>query len=105
MAKGEKGLAEEKKLEVASLKIFLQPVNKKLSEIENALHDDLIKLPNLPHISVPPGKTPEENEIVRGGGEKPTLLKVLCPIGILQKNMILLILKWVIKLPERISFL
>jgi len=73
MAKGEKGLAEEKKLEVAGLKSFLQPVNEKLTEIETKLQDSLIKLPNLPHTSVPEGKTPEENEIVREGGEKPTL--------------------------------
>jgi seryl-tRNA synthetase len=79
MAKGEKGLAEEKKLEVASLKSFLQPVNDQLSEVENALHDDLIKLPNLPHASVPQGKTPEENEIVREGGQKPSLSKNALP--------------------------
>ena len=73
MAKGEKGLAEERKLEVASLKSFLEPVNEKLSEVEKNLQDDLIKLPNLPHSSVPEGKTPEENEIVREGGQKPML--------------------------------
>src|SRR6185437_1129968 len=64
MATGEKRLAEEKKLEVASLKSFLQPVSEKLSEIEKNLNDSLVKLPNLPHSSVPEGKTPEENEIV-----------------------------------------
>ena len=79
MAKGEKRLAEEKKLEVASLKSFLQPVNDQLIEIEKSLHDYLIKLPNLPHASVPQGKTPEENEIVRGGGDKPILPKNALP--------------------------
>jgi len=73
MAKGETRLAEEKKLEVASLKGFLQPVGEKLSEIEKDLNDSLVKLPNLPHGSVPVGKTPEENEIVKEGGQKPTL--------------------------------
>ena len=75
MAKGEKQLAEEKKLEVASMKSFLQPVSEQLNVVEKSLHDDLIKLPNLPHTSVPEGKTPEENEIVREGGEKPALPK------------------------------
>jgi len=79
MAKGEKRLAEEKKLEVASLKSFLQPVSEKLIEVENDLHDNLIKLPNLPHASVPEGKTPEENEIVREGGQKPVLHKNAVP--------------------------
>lgn len=75
MATGNKSLAEEKKNEVASLKISLQPVLEKLSETEKALNDELVKLPNLPHISVPKGKTPEENEIVREGGKKPQLMK------------------------------
>lgn len=73
MAKGQKREAEEKKLEVASLKGFLQPVQEKLSSVEKELHDSLIRLPNLPHTSVPEGKTPEENEVVREGGQKPTL--------------------------------
>ncbi len=73
MAKGDKRLAEEKKLEVASLKSFLEPVTEKLNAVENSLHLNLIKLPNLPHTSVPEGKTPEENEVVREGGQKPTL--------------------------------
>jgi len=79
MAKGEKVAAEEKKLEVASLKGFLQPVNENLSDVEKRLQEDLIKLPNLPHTSVPEGKTPEENEIVREGGEKPMLLQNALP--------------------------
>jgi len=79
MSKGEKIAAEEKKLEVASLKSFLQPVSDNLCEVEKKLQDDLIKLPNLPHDSVPEGKTPEENEVVREGGEKPTLASNALP--------------------------
>lgn len=79
MAKGQKMEAEEKKQEVATMKSFLQPVQEKLSAVEKNLHDDLIKLPNLPHTSVPEGKTPEENEVVREGGQKPTLSKNALP--------------------------
>ena len=79
IAKGEKRLAEEKKLEVASLKGFLQPVNEQLNLVEKSLNDNLIKLPNLPHASVPEGKTPEENEIVREGGQKPNLYEGAVP--------------------------
>ncbi len=75
MAKGETRLAEEKKREVASLKSFLQPVSEQLTAVETSLHDNLVKLPNLPHASVPEGKTPEENEVLREGGQKPTLTK------------------------------
>jgi seryl-tRNA synthetase len=79
MASGKKELAEEKKLEVATLKSLLQPVSEKLSAIEKVIYEDLVKLPNLPHISVPIGKTPEENEIVRGGGQKPELFDGAVP--------------------------
>jgi seryl-tRNA synthetase len=79
MASGKKDVAEEKKQEVASLKSSLQPVNEKLSVVEKNLHDSLIKLPNLPHSSVPEGKTPEENKTVREGGQKPVLPKNAVP--------------------------
>jgi len=79
MAKGEKDSAEEKKQQVATLKSSLQPINSKLTEIEKTLHDELIKLPNLPHSSVPSGKTPEENVVVREGGNKPKLFSGAVP--------------------------
>ena len=72
-------MAEEKKLEVAEFKISLQPLNENLSSVEKQLHSDLIKLPNLPHSTVPAGKTPEDNEIVREGGQKPALYKNAVP--------------------------
>jgi seryl-tRNA synthetase len=79
MATGKKDIAEEKKQQVASFKAALQPINEKLSAVEKNLHDSLIKLPNLPHSSVPEGRTPEENEIVREGGQKPVLPKNAVP--------------------------
>ncbi|HEY5405805.1 MAG TPA: serine--tRNA ligase [Ginsengibacter sp.] len=79
MATGKKELAEEKKSEVGNLKSALQPISEKLSGIEKELHDEIIKLPNLPHASVPKGKTPEENEVVREGGQKPALDKESVP--------------------------
>ena len=79
MAKGEKDSAEEKKQQVATLKSSLQPINSKLTEIEKTLHDELIKLPNLPHSSVPAGKTSEENVVVREGGNKPELFSGAVP--------------------------
>ncbi len=79
MAAGKKHDAEEKKLQVAALKISLQPLTERLVSIEKELHNEIIKLPNLPHHSVPEGKTPEENEIVREGGDKPTLHKEAMP--------------------------
>lgn len=73
MAKGEKEEAEKAKAEVAQNKEKTKELAQKLAELEQALHDNIIKLPNLPHESVPAGKTPEENEVVRTGGAMPTL--------------------------------
>jgi len=63
MAKGDKNLANEKKEEVAKLKTLLQPVDEKLVEIEKTLHDELIKLPNLPHSSVHRVKRPTKMKL------------------------------------------
>ena len=73
MAKGQKEEAEIKKQEVATLKSSLQPVSEKLNIVEKQLHDELIKLPNLPSALVPLGKTAADNVIVREGGVKPQL--------------------------------
>ena len=73
MGKGEKEAAENKKQEVAGHKLTLQNLQQQLTAAEKLLHDELVTLPNLPHSSVPKGKTPEDNEVVREGGTKPTL--------------------------------
>jgi seryl-tRNA synthetase len=73
MAKGEKEQAEHKRAEVSSHKATIQQLNQQLNELEKQLHDELIKLPNLPHSSVPAGSTPDDNVVVREGGTKPVL--------------------------------
>src|SRR5438477_3089551 len=73
MAKGEKDNAEKLKQNVAALKTSLQPISDKLSQTEKQLHSELVKLPNLPSEKVPPGKTPEDNVVVREGGSRPVL--------------------------------
>ena len=73
MAKGKKEEAEAKKIEVASLKLLLQPISEKLAAVEKQLQDELVKLPNLPSDQVPVGKTPADNVVVREGGIKPQL--------------------------------
>ena len=73
MGKGEKEAAENKKQEVAEHKSALQKLTQQLTDAEKLLYNDLVLLPNLPHASVPKGKTPAENEVVREGGTKPEL--------------------------------
>jgi seryl-tRNA synthetase len=71
--------AEKKKAEVADYKALSEPVKEQLITTEKEIYNDLIKLPNLPHASVPIGKTPEENEVVREGSNKPVLYKGAVP--------------------------
>jgi seryl-tRNA synthetase len=73
MAAGNKEGAEELKTAVAQHKESAKELGQQLSDLETELHDVLVRLPNLPHSSVPPGKTPEENEVVREGGNMPDL--------------------------------
>jgi len=73
MAKGEKEQAENLKNEVAGLKTQLDPLKIKMAEVELQLQNTIVQFPNLPHDLVPQGKMPEENELVKQGGETPTL--------------------------------
>jgi len=73
MAKGNKVEAEKLKADVAQYKEQSKELSRRLDELEGELHNAIILLPNLPHSSVPAGKTPEDNEILRIGGEKPNL--------------------------------
>jgi seryl-tRNA synthetase len=73
MGKGDVAAAGQKKQEVAQHKTTQQNLSSQLDAVEKKLHDELIKLPNLPHSSVPKGKTPEENEVIKEAGVKPTL--------------------------------
>jgi len=73
MAKGEKTAAEEKKQEVALIKSGLSPLQEALDTADVQLQEILVSLPNLPSAEVPVGKSPEDNVVVREGGQKPVL--------------------------------
>lgn len=79
MAQGKKEEAEARKTGVAAHKEAAGELMRKLSEIEERLHEAILKFPNLPHTSVPDGKTPEENEIVRSGGTIPQMSEMALP--------------------------
>jgi seryl-tRNA synthetase len=71
MAKGLKEEAEQRKQQVAAYKTQLNP--EKLNETEKNIETILYLLPNLPAEQVPVGKTPEDNIVVKEGGQKPNL--------------------------------
>lgn len=73
MKQGDKEKAEILKNEVAALKANIEPLKEQMATVEKQLHDKLITLPNLPAALVPKGKTPEDNEVVKEGGEIPQL--------------------------------
>ncbi|HZK65463.1 MAG TPA: hypothetical protein VFC34_15065 [Puia sp.] len=73
IAKGDVARADEKKQEVAAFKASIPSLQEKSSLLDRQLQDLLVKLPNLPAKEVPPGRTPEHNEIVRTGGAQPQL--------------------------------
>ncbi len=55
------------------LKDASKQLEEKLAATEAELNAVIVTLPNLPHTSVPLGKTAEDNEVVRSGGDIPTL--------------------------------
>jgi seryl-tRNA synthetase len=73
MKQGKKQEAEAAKSEVAELKARQQDVQEELSRTEKELEEALVRLPNLPHVSVPKGLSAEGNQIVRQGGTIPDL--------------------------------
>ena len=70
---GEQEKAEEAKLKTVTLKQQSKELSDKLNEVSQELQDLLIHIPNAPHESVPSGKTPDDNEVVKEEGSIPKL--------------------------------
>ena len=70
---GQKEAAEKLKSETSQSKEDVKKFQEDLIIIEDKLYQKLVLLPNLPHSSVPKGKTPEENEVVLQIGTEPIL--------------------------------
>lgn len=69
MKGGQKDEAEKIKAEVSSVKEKIKTLEADYAVAENALFEALVALPNVPHESVPEGRTPEDNEVVETSGE------------------------------------
>ncbi len=65
--------AEALKAEATQLKTAAAQLKASLDDVEAHLHNALVKLPNLPHASVPEGRTAADNEVVREVGAIPNL--------------------------------
>lgn len=73
MKTGKQTEAADLKEHTANVKEQIKNLIPRIAEVEQALQNKLVLLPNLPHASVPLGKTPEENEIVLSDGICPDL--------------------------------
>ena len=65
--------AEEAKAKTASLKDSIKELDVILQENLKKLEDEIIRLPNVPHESVPSGKSEQDNVLIREGGVRPKL--------------------------------
>ncbi|WP_303310459.1 serine--tRNA ligase [Hymenobacter sp. BT730] len=73
MKAGNKAEAETLKARTAELKQQTKAHSEELAEVEKELQQILYKLPNLPHSSVPEGRSADDNEVLREVGQKPEL--------------------------------
>ncbi|MCC8174355.1 MAG: serine--tRNA ligase [Odoribacter sp.] len=62
---GKKEEAEAARAETSKLKEEIAALTPQLNQIVSELNDNLVRLPNLPHTSVPKGKSEQDNEIVK----------------------------------------
>ena len=71
--------ANAKKQRTSELKAMEKELDEQLTVAEQELNAKLISLPNTPHISVPKGKTADDNEIIVNFGEIPQLYEGAVP--------------------------
>ena len=73
MKEGKKNEADAAKEKVSALKESSKQLDETLKLSETKIQELLVTIPNLPHHSVPEGKTPADNVIDKSGGEMPQL--------------------------------
>jgi len=67
------------KQKTVDLKTRTKQLGDRLEAVKTELSDLLVQIPNIPHPSVPPGKTEDDNEIIFNEGEIPELHKDAVP--------------------------
>lgn len=66
---GKKAEADDLKNKSVALKEETRLLQQKLTDSETELHELLVRMPNLPSEKVPPGRTPDDNEVVYTSGQ------------------------------------
>lgn len=70
---GQKEVAEARRAEAAEYKIQVQSLEEVVKTLDAEQHHLLLTLPNIPHASVPYGKSSDDNVVARTHGEIPVL--------------------------------
>ena len=73
MKSGDRAGADDLKTRTAALKTQIRAHADELAAVEQGQTALLYKLPNVPHASVPAGRSAQDNEVVREHGTKPAL--------------------------------
>ncbi|AMR29130.1 serine--tRNA ligase [Hymenobacter psoromatis] len=73
MKSGDRAGADALKTRTAELKTQIRAHSDELTAVEKGQTELLYKIPNIPHESVPAGRSADDNELVREGGTKPAL--------------------------------
>ncbi len=76
---GKKEEADAARQQTADLKNKIKEDEQRLKDIESQLQSKLVLLPNLPHASVPEGKTAADNVVVYQNGDVPVLPETALP--------------------------
>lgn len=98
MKEGKKAEAEIAKQQVSELKELSKINEAGLREAEAAIQNLLVTIPNLPHDSVPEGKSAEDNLVERSGGNIPKLSSDALPHWELAKKYDLIDFEWGVKI-------
>lgn len=75
--KSQGGATDELEAQVRKIGDEIVDLNKKTTGFDGEQRNLLLQIPNLPHESVPIGKDPTANKVVRSWGEKPKLKEAL----------------------------
>jgi len=73
--------AESKKAEVNALKEKIKAEEETRARAEAKVQEILYKIPNVPHVGVPFGKSADDNKVMREWGERKPLPPTPCRIG------------------------
>ncbi len=76
---GKQQEANTVKNKTVEIKERIKELSSKSDEVNNKLNEILVQLPNMPSVMVPMGRTPEDNVVVRKGGEMPALGNKVMP--------------------------